>query len=118
MRPPTDGEWIKCPQSKSGKLHKPESVYDGINPDGKPAPRGILAKHRHGWTGPDCDYSGFPVDVVGKQQKETMPLSAESQPLVFDPGIFVNKVPDDGYVQIDELWVRYAEIADMLVGCD
>lgn len=69
-RKPKDGEYVVCPESRSGRKHAPERVYDGINPDGKPAPRGILGSHRHGWGEPECGYSGLPVSVVPIDKKE------------------------------------------------
>lgn len=69
-RKPQDGEFVVCPESKTGKKHAPDSVYDGIAPDGKREPRGILGSHRHGWGKPECGYSGLPVTVVPIDKKE------------------------------------------------
>ncbi len=69
MRPPREGEGIVCPESKSKKVHPPESVYDTVV-NRKTVSRGILGKHRHGWGNPECGYSGLPVEVVPIPKKD------------------------------------------------
>lgn len=70
-RKPMPHEGIVCPESKTKKVHPPESVYDVVTPDRKTVSRGILGKHRHGWGNPECPWVGLPVDVVPINKKET-----------------------------------------------
>lgn len=58
-RSPDPEERGVCPAS--GERLVPEKVYDGITPDGKTAPRGILKKHHH--RREECPYSGLPVPI-------------------------------------------------------
>ena len=116
-RLPNDTEKVVCPESQSKKLHSPEKVYDGINPDGKSAPRGILAKHRHGWAGPECPYSGHVVDIArAPSPKEVKPAETKLEGAP-DFSFFIGGVSMAEFS--DKFWEQqWEEIAELLVGCD
>lgn len=65
-RQPDPQERGICPQS--GERLIPEKVYDGVRPDRKTEPRGILKKHHH--RGEECPWSGMPVSIEREDRKE------------------------------------------------
>lgn len=74
MNQPLPGQVVICPNSSAKTKHAPESVYDGIEPNGKRVTRGIISAHSHDpkWLNQrkPCDWVGLPVEVVPDIKKD------------------------------------------------
>lgn len=68
MRKPKDFEYVRCPDARSDRTHKPEKVFDNGG-------QGILGAHGHGLGTRDCPYTGLPTVIRLKHKKVD-----ESQP--------------------------------------
>jgi hypothetical protein len=62
MRKPKDFEYVRCPDARSGRTHKPEKVFDN-------GEQGILGAHGHGLRTRDCPYTGLPTVIRPKYKK-------------------------------------------------
>jgi hypothetical protein len=78
MRKPKDFEYVRCPDARSDRIHKPEKVFDNGG-------QGILGAHGHGLGTRDCPYTGLPTVIRPKYKKvnEPKPKVDEPKPMVF-----------------------------------
>ncbi len=71
MQVPDEQDRVTCPDSHTDKPWRPEKVFEARGPNGKSQRQGILGKHRHGFLGQECPWSGPSVPVTRIDKKES-----------------------------------------------
>ena len=74
MKDPLPEEYVRCPDARSERTHKPKQVFDNGS-------YGILGAHGHGFATRDCPHKDLPTVIRPKYEKviEPKPMAGWSE---------------------------------------